>query len=301
MSNYVVTDTELTNIANAVREKTGKSAAISFPSGYVSEIESIETGGDTPSGTKEISISQNGTTTEDVSSYANAEITVNVPSENNFYKLSGGASGRTTPVSARFVGNTLPTRNAFGSYGMFWIQPGLTVYLPAGITKIPTNHFMNVCNNYGNFKVISDDSFATVTELEAQCFRESGLVGDYVFPNVTAFTGSAGGQFAKCTRLTGVHFPKMTTAPNAFSGCSGLTAMEFGSVGYPVTAWSTGDTVKATGSITAFTDVEHIDSIYAAIRAKNASCTVTVKASEAMTYNGTAYAAGDVVITDTPS
>lgn len=301
MSNYVVTDTELTSIANAVREKTGKSTVISFPSGYVSEIESIETGGGAPSGTKEISISQNGTTTEDVSNFASAEITVNVPSENNFYRLIGGASAKTTPVSARFVGNTLPTGNAFGSYGMFWIQPGLTVYLPAGITKIPAQHFMNVCSNYGNFNVISDDSFATVTELGAECFRGSGLVGDYTFQNVTVFSGSAGAQFMKCTSLTGIHFPKMTTAPNAFSGCSGLTAMEFGSVGYPVTEWNTGNTVKATGSITAFTDVEHIDSIYAAIRAKNASCTVTVKASEAMTYNGTAYAAGDVVITDTPS
>ena len=35
--------------------------------------------GSTPTGTKQISISQNGTTTEDVAAYANAEITVAVP------------------------------------------------------------------------------------------------------------------------------------------------------------------------------------------------------------------------------
>ena len=35
--------------------------------------------GSTPTGTKQISISQNGTTTEDVSAYASAEITVAVP------------------------------------------------------------------------------------------------------------------------------------------------------------------------------------------------------------------------------
>ena len=36
-------------------------------------------GGPGPSGTKEISITQNGTTTENVSAYASAEITANVP------------------------------------------------------------------------------------------------------------------------------------------------------------------------------------------------------------------------------
>lgn len=35
-------------------------------------------GGSQPSGTKEISITENGTTTEDVKAYASAEITVNV-------------------------------------------------------------------------------------------------------------------------------------------------------------------------------------------------------------------------------
>lgn len=39
-----------------------------------------ESGGITPTGTKEITINENGTTTEDVTNYANAQITVNVPS-----------------------------------------------------------------------------------------------------------------------------------------------------------------------------------------------------------------------------
>lgn len=40
---------------------------------------SVAGGGTTPTGTKEISITQNGTTTEDVTDYASAEITANVP------------------------------------------------------------------------------------------------------------------------------------------------------------------------------------------------------------------------------
>ena len=56
--------------------------------------------GSTPTGTKQISISQNGTTTEDVSAYASAEITVNVPT-------SGGGSDLSA-VDV-FVGDYLST------------------------------------------------------------------------------------------------------------------------------------------------------------------------------------------------
>ena len=66
---------------DAIRAKTGGSALIKSGD-MASEIDSIQTGGGgiTPTGTKQIVITQNGTTTEDVTQYANAEITVNVPS-----------------------------------------------------------------------------------------------------------------------------------------------------------------------------------------------------------------------------
>ena len=70
-------DSDLTSIANAIRTKGGTSADLAFPAGFVSAVQAIPTG-ITPTGTKQISITANGTTTEDVSAYANAEITVNV-------------------------------------------------------------------------------------------------------------------------------------------------------------------------------------------------------------------------------
>ena len=70
-------DSDLTSVANAIRTKGGTSAQLAFPAGFVSAVQNIPTG-TTPSGTKQISITQNGTTTEDVAAYANAEITVNV-------------------------------------------------------------------------------------------------------------------------------------------------------------------------------------------------------------------------------
>ena len=48
MSNYIATDTDLTTVANAIRTKGGTNAQLSFPSGFVTAIENITTGGVTP-------------------------------------------------------------------------------------------------------------------------------------------------------------------------------------------------------------------------------------------------------------
>ena len=45
MADYLVTDTELTSIANAIRTKGGTSASLTFPTGFVSAINDIQTGG----------------------------------------------------------------------------------------------------------------------------------------------------------------------------------------------------------------------------------------------------------------
>lgn len=44
MANYVVSDTSLTAVADAIRTKTGKSAQMAFPTEFVSEIGSIQSG-----------------------------------------------------------------------------------------------------------------------------------------------------------------------------------------------------------------------------------------------------------------
>ncbi len=47
MANYLVTDTDLTSVADAIRTKGGTSAALEFPDGFVDAVEAIETGGGT--------------------------------------------------------------------------------------------------------------------------------------------------------------------------------------------------------------------------------------------------------------
>ena len=45
MANYITTDTDLTSVADAIRAKGGTSAALTYPTGFVSAIENIPTGG----------------------------------------------------------------------------------------------------------------------------------------------------------------------------------------------------------------------------------------------------------------
>ena len=85
-------------------------------------------GGVTPTGTKQISITQNGTTTENVTNYANAEITVNVSSggwiriiddtPSNYYK-NGGVSLSNNVFTIHGVtnwNNCIFSRNIFFRY-----------------------------------------------------------------------------------------------------------------------------------------------------------------------------------------
>ena len=92
-------NSDLTSIANAIRTKGGTSEQLLFPTGFVSAVQAIPSG-TTPTGTKQISISANGTTTEDVTNYASAQITVAVPgpsgsttvTDNGTYNISQYAS-----------------------------------------------------------------------------------------------------------------------------------------------------------------------------------------------------------------
>lgn len=58
MADYLVTDTELTNVANAIRTKAGLSVTLEFPSEFVSAIANIPTGGTLQSKTVSPSTSQ---------------------------------------------------------------------------------------------------------------------------------------------------------------------------------------------------------------------------------------------------
>lgn len=130
MANVLVDENSLKDIADAIRTKNGTQTkykpsqmadaieAISgggiIPSGtiqitsngtvdvanYASAEVNVPTSGTTPTGTKQISITENGTTTEDVTNYASAEITVNVPTSGGSGVESGTFTGDETKTIA---------------------------------------------------------------------------------------------------------------------------------------------------------------------------------------------------------
>lgn len=82
--------------------------------GYSSVTVNVPTG-TTPTGTKTISISSNGTTTEDVTNYASAEITVNVPTGTARTSADLTASGATVTVPSGLYAEAASKSVASGS------------------------------------------------------------------------------------------------------------------------------------------------------------------------------------------
>lgn len=91
-------DSDLTSVANAIRGKTGGSVTLTFPADFVSAINGIPTG-ITPTGTKSITISASGTTTEDVTNYASAAITVGAGTEGTPTATKGTVSSHAISVT----------------------------------------------------------------------------------------------------------------------------------------------------------------------------------------------------------
>jgi len=146
--------------------------------------------------------------------------------------------------------------------------------------------------------------FPKVTTIGSTCFTSSGITGasfplfNDQIPNET---------FQTCTSLTTVSFPRATKigaySSNVFKNCTALATADFGSVGYPISdirpdAFS--GCTQSTLTITVYTNGTNVDAHISNIRNGATNATIIIKASEATTYGGTSYAAGDTILTSTP-
>lgn len=209
-------DTDLTSVANAIRTKGGTSSQLSFPSGFVSAVQAIPTG-TTPTGTKQISITQNGTTTEDVAQYASAEITVNVSgggggSVDDFLKglwPSGNVtiSEATTVRGGAFIGNTAITSASGNSVTTL----GETTY---------TNNVLATAGCFMNCTGLVSVSFPNATFIGLQTFRDCSNLESVSLPKVVTLgptTSSAGSYFHNCSKLTTLNLPSLTTVNGTYA------------------------------------------------------------------------------------
>ena len=180
-------DSDLTSVANAIRTKGGTSSQMSFPSGFVSAIENIHTGS-TPTGTKEISITENGTTTEDVTDYAYAEIEVAVPAsavDSGTKNITANGTGQDV-VGYAAVDVAVPNTYAAGDEGKV-VDDGALVSQTAHADVTPTTSDQTINTTTNNsIKVKGDaDLVAGNIKKDVEIF---GVTGSY--------EGSGGGSMS---------------------------------------------------------------------------------------------------------
>jgi hypothetical protein len=186
-------DANLTSVANAIRAKGGTSAQMAFPTGFVSAVQAIPTG-TTPTGTKQISINQNGTTIENVAAYANAEITVDV---------SGGGGYSIEEIA---------TNSAFYRQNLV---------LPPNITTVGDGAFFAKC--------LASVSGAGVVEIGKKAFAADAVVGrssftfDFPALETTGTYAFANNDFGNSP----VVITALTCAQSLFEGCINLPRVKF--------------------------------------------------------------------------
>lgn len=206
-----------------------------------------------PTGTKQISITQNGTTTEDVSAYANAQITANVP--NTYAAADEGkvvnngalvAQGSDTVTQNGTVDTTLInslTVNVSGGGGGFTIDEvcdrdvaaqgsNWDLVIPTA-TRIPPYYF-----GRGTMKSVSAPNVKYFTHYRTDKVGDGSFVFEACTSLQTAYfpelisagveTNSNGYQFSGCTSLTHFHAPKCSWANHMFDGCTSLTNIALG-------------------------------------------------------------------------
>ena len=256
MTKVLITESYLEDIADAIRAKNGTQNTYK-PSEMASAIDDISGGGITPAGTKEISITQNGTTTEDVTNYASAEINVNVSAPSPTLQTKTVTPTETTQnVSADngYDGLSQVTVNPIPSS---YVQPGGSLNITTNDTYDVSQYASAVVNVSGGGGISKSDfadflagnlvdlDFSGVTELRGYAFRNSEIsngyfpdltsIGTYVFYNAKITTGavvlpsltSIPNHALRSTgeTLTAVDTVASTINANCFNGCSAMTKL----------------------------------------------------------------------------
>lgn len=141
MSYGLINTSDLTDIADAIRSKLGVQTQYK-PGEMADAIESISgDGGITPTGTKQISITSNGTTTEDVTNYANAEVVVSVPTgitPTGTKQVSVTQNGTTTEDVTNYANVEISTNVVNTDYNNALTALGVQSDLANSITALTT-------------------------------------------------------------------------------------------------------------------------------------------------------------------
>lgn len=158
MAKVLVTESSLQDIADAIRTKNGLTDT--YTPGEMSDaIEAIQIG-ITPTGTKQISITQNGTTTEDVTNYANAQISVNVSSSSpTLVTKTITENGTYNASSDNADGYSSVTVNVSGGGGGGAGVPGVTLLQEYTFAQNARNAKLTIPSGYDWYFALVKGSF----------------------------------------------------------------------------------------------------------------------------------------------
>ena len=167
--------TDISNAYNEIENKGGTIPANKNTDNLASAIGSISTG-TTPTGTKQVSITQNGTTTEDVTDYASAEISVNVPQPSGTKQISITANGTTTEDVANYSDVEITTNVPMPS-GDIWEKHEIDFTL-ASSTAYTTilGWYVKECANHIIYPTDSSNT-ALNTIVAGDCYNTSKYLG----------------------------------------------------------------------------------------------------------------------------
>lgn len=215
MSNYLVDGADLTSVANAIRTKGGTSADLAFPSGFVSAVQAIPTGGGGVSINDINSCRRSGFATVRDDFFSGV---VTFAGVNLFPYICAGAN-KITEVHGPDI-TTLLQINAGGSNGSdqchFIDCTALTVVDFPKLTKIGAYMFQR-CSG------LTSVFFPAVTSWAIDSLSNCSNLETAVFPSVT---GTIDRVIRTCVKLSAVDIGNpQTISGNTFNGDSALKTL----------------------------------------------------------------------------
>lgn len=291
MAEYLAKSEDLTAVADAIRAKGGTDAQLTFPDGFVGAVQAILTG---------------ATITDGI-----------VVKERDADGLVAAADVYFSHIPAGVFGFTYTS----GSSGAFTImaRKAQTINFKIPVISVDNGAFR------GNRSPASqvEKIFPTITKDGDGSFTSSLIENAYLPLLVDSYGNEfegcdqlrtiniplAEGEMKRwfcsnCTRLTSLYAPRKTViGTKSINHCQALKTVEVGSVGYAVTAIDNQaflDDTQLELAVTVYTSGDYVDTAMVNIRNSATRATIIIKAATDTTYNGTAYAAGDTIITSTP-
>jgi len=168
----------------------------------------VTSGGVTPTGTKQINITQNGTVTEDVTNYANAEITVNV---------SGGSSVTAQDIyDGTFPSGDVVISNKSVTGISLYGNTVMTSFTSSSITQFKASSAFYGCTALKTVRLTG-----AISQNQSNMWQNCSNLESIEMPNYNTSLGAY--ALAGCSKLAFADLGKCSQIQaNAFNGCTTL-------------------------------------------------------------------------------